>query len=72
MQISTKAIVVSKLRYKDHDLIVKCYTEQYGIKTYLLKGILKNRKSKFKVAYFQPLTIIEIEANTKLIVHFIF
>jgi DNA repair protein RecO (recombination protein O) len=65
MQISTKAIVVSKLRYKDHDLIVKCYTEQYGIKAYLLKGILKNRKSKFKVAYFQPLTIIEIEAEHK-------
>jgi DNA repair protein RecO (recombination protein O) len=63
MQISTKAIVVSKLRYNDHDLIVKCYTEQYGIKSYLLKGVLKSRKSKFKPAYFQPLTIIEIEAD---------
>lgn len=65
MQVSTKAIVVSKLRYKDHDLIVKCYTEQYGIKSYLLKNVLKSKKGKFKPAYFQPLTIIDIEADHK-------
>jgi len=65
MQVSTKAIVVSKLRYKDCDLIVKCYTEQFGIKSYLLKNALKSRKGKFKPAYFQPLTIINIEAEHK-------
>ncbi|MEZ4796830.1 MAG: DNA repair protein RecO [Flavobacteriaceae bacterium] len=65
MIASTKAIVVSKLRYKDHDLIVKCYTEQYGIKSYLLRNALKSKKGKFKPAYFQPLTIIEIEADHK-------
>jgi len=65
MQVSTKAIVVSKLRYKDHDLIVKCFTEQFGIKSYLLKNALKSRKGKFRPAYFQPLTIIDIEAEHK-------
>lgn len=65
MQVSTKAIVVSKLRYKDHDLIVRCYTEHYGIKSYLLKNALKNRKGKFKPAYFQLLSIINIEAEHK-------
>jgi len=65
MQVSTKVIVVSKLRYKDHDLIVKCYTEQFGIQSYLLKNALKTRKGKFKPAYFQPLTMINIEAEHK-------
>ena len=65
MQVSTKAIVVSKLRYKDSDLIVKCYTAQFGIKSYLLKNALKTRKGKFKPAYFQSLTIIDIEAEHK-------
>ena len=65
MQVSTKAIVVSKLRYKDNDLIVKCYTEQFGIKSYLLKNALKTRKGKFKPAYFQSLTITDIEAEHK-------
>lgn len=65
MQVSTKAIVVSKLRYKDNDLIVKCYTELFGIKSYLIKNALKTRKGKFKPAYFQSLTIIHIEAEHK-------
>ena len=65
MQVSTKAIVVSKLRYKDSDLIVRCYTEQFGIQSYLLKNALKSRRGKFKPAYFQPLTIIDIEAEHK-------
>ena len=65
MQVSTKAIVVSKLRYKDYDLIVKCYTEQFGVKSYLIKNALKTRRGKFKPAYFQPLTIIDIEAEHK-------
>lgn len=65
MQVSTKAIVVSKLRYKDDDLIVKCYTEQFGVKSYLIKNALKTRRGKFKPAYFQPLTIIDIEAEHK-------
>ena len=62
---STKAIVLSKLKYKDHDLIVKCYTEKFGIKSYLLRNILKSKKGKFKPAYFQLLTILEIQADHK-------
>ena len=65
MLVSTKAIVLSKLKYKDHDLIVKCYTEKFGVKTYLLKHILKTKKGKFKPAYFQLLTILELQAEHK-------
>jgi DNA repair protein RecO (recombination protein O) len=65
MLVSTKAIVLSKLKYKDHDLIVKCYTKKSGVKSYLLKTILKNKKGKFKPAYFQPLTLLEIQADHK-------
>jgi len=65
MLVSTKAIVLSKLKYKDHDLIVKCYTENYGVKSFLLRNILKSTKGKFKLAYFQPLTILEIHVDHK-------
>ena len=65
MQVSTKALVVSKLRYKESDLIVKCYTAKFGIKSYLIKNALKSRKGKFKPAYFQPLTMVHIEAEHK-------
>ena len=65
MLVSTKAIVLSKIRYKDYDLIIKCYTENYGVVTYLVKNALKTKKGKFKPAYFQPLTLLEIESDHK-------
>lgn len=65
MTISTKAIVLSKIKYKDNDLIIKCYTENFGVVSYLIKNALKTKKGKFKPAYFQPLSILDIEADHK-------
>jgi DNA repair protein RecO (recombination protein O) len=65
MLISTKAIILSKIRYKDYDLIIKCYTKDFGVYTYLIKNALKTKKGKFKPAYFQPLSILDIEADHK-------
>ena len=63
MLVSTKAIVITSLKYSEADLIVKCYTEDFGLKSYLLKGVLKSRKGKLRASYFQPLTLIELQAN---------
>jgi len=65
MLVSTKAIVLSKIRYKDNDLIIKCYTKAFGVATYLIKNALKIKKGKFKPAYFQPLSILDIETDYK-------
>jgi DNA repair protein RecO (recombination protein O) len=61
--VTTKAIVLSSLKYSDTSLIVKCYTEQEGIKSYIIKGVLKPKKGGIKVAYFQPLTQLTLVAN---------
>ena len=65
--VATKAIVLSSLKYSDSSLIVKCYTQKEGLKAYLIRGILKPKKGGLKVAYFQPLTQLNIVAshNTK-------
>ena len=39
--ISTKAIVISAIKYSDSSLIVRLYTKEVGLVSYLLKGILK-------------------------------
>ena len=65
MQITTKAIVLSSLKYGDTSLIVKAFTESDGLKSYLLKGVLASKKGKLKAAYFQPLTQLELTANHK-------
>lgn len=63
--ISTKAIVFSSLKYGDSNLIVKCFTKEEGIKSYLIRGVLKSKKGALKPAYFQPLTQLQITANHK-------
>ena len=65
MQTKTKAIVLSKIRFKDNDLIVKCYTSNQGIVSYLLNGVLKSKKSNKKIAYFQPLSLLDLETDHK-------
>ncbi|GAB7256052.1 DNA repair protein RecO [uncultured Polaribacter sp.] len=61
--IKTKAIVLSSLKYSDTSLIVKCFTYEEGVKSYIIKGVLKAKKGGIKVAYFQPLTQLTIVAN---------
>lgn len=65
MLVTTKAIVITSIKYGDSSVIVKCFTETDGIKSYLLRGILKSKKGKLKIAYFQPLMQLEIVANHK-------
>jgi len=61
--ITTKAIVLSAIKYSDSSLIVKCYTYQEGLKSYLVRGVLKAKKGGLKAAYFQPLTQLNIVAK---------
>ena len=65
MLVSTKAIVISKIKYNDSDLIVKCYTASLGIKSYIIRNALKSKRGKIKPAYFQLLSLIQIEADHK-------
>ncbi len=65
MLTKTNAIVLSKLKYRDNDLIVKCYTQNRGVVSYILRGIFKSKKSFSQVSYFQPLTQLQIEESYK-------
>ena len=65
MLVKTKAIVVSSLKYQEKSLIVKCLTQSDGLKSYFVPNAFAARKSNQKIAYFQPLSILEIEASHK-------
>lgn len=65
MLVKTKAIVISSLKYQEKSLIVKCLTQSDGLKSYFVPNAFAAKKSNQKIAYFQPLTLLEIEANHK-------
>ncbi|GAA3558587.1 DNA repair protein RecO [Snuella lapsa] len=60
MLIDTHAIVLSKTKYRDHDLIVRCYTKELGVVGFLLKGVFNSKRGKAKAAYFQLLSQLQL------------
>jgi len=60
---TTKSIVLKTIKYGDTSLITTCYTQNSGIKAYMLKGVLKAKKAKIKAAYFQPLMQLTLTVN---------
>ncbi len=65
MLVKTKAIVISSLKFQEKSLIVKCFTLSDGLKSYFIRDAFSSRKSNQNIAYFQPLTILEINAIHK-------
>ncbi|MDP5082517.1 MAG: DNA repair protein RecO [Winogradskyella sp.] len=65
MLTKTNAIVLSKLKYRDYDLIVKCYTQQRGVVSYILRGVLRSKKGLSKTVYYQELSQLQIDENYK-------
>lgn len=63
MYVPTKAIVLRSIRYSEADLIAKCYTASDGLKSYMLRGVLKSKKGKIKTAMFQPFSQLELVAR---------
>ena len=65
MLVKTKAIVLSSLKFQEKSLIVKCFTQSHGLKSYFVRDAFSSRKSNQKIAYFQPMTVLDIEAVHK-------
>ncbi|MFP5437495.1 MAG: DNA repair protein RecO [Bacteroidia bacterium] len=65
MLIKTRAIVISALRYQEKSLVVKCYTQSSGLKTYYVRDAFGSKKNTQKNIYFRPLNLLEIEATHK-------
>ena len=64
MLTSTKGIVIHHFKYSENSVIAKIYTQKYGLQSYILNGV-RNKKSKNKAVYLQPLSLVEISANHK-------
>lgn len=54
----TKGIVLNFIRYKESSIIVKIYTEVFGLRTYIANGV-RNTKTA-KIALYQPLNQVEL------------
>ena len=56
---STRGIVFQYLKYSESSIIVKIYTEELGLQSYIVKGV-RSKRSKSRLALFQPLTLLDL------------
>jgi DNA repair protein RecO (recombination protein O) len=55
----TKGIVLHYIKYSETSIIVKIYTETFGIQSYIVNGV-RSKNNKNKIALFQPLTLLDM------------
>lgn len=63
--IETPALVISSIKYGDSSLITTCFTKYYGLRSYLLKGILSSRKGKLSKGMFQTFGLLSLISHHK-------
>ena len=62
MYFNTRGFVFHLTRYADSGAVVKIYTEQFGIQSYLVKG-LYSKKSKLRSALFGHMNMLELTVS---------
>jgi len=64
MENKTKGIILHTIKYGESGLVVKIYTEMYGLQSFMVNSV-RGKKGKVKSSVFQPLNLVEIVINLK-------
>jgi DNA repair protein RecO (recombination protein O) len=64
MLYKTKGIVLHALNYSETSLIIKIFTEDFGLQSFMVRSS-RSKKSKIKAGIFQPLALLEFVADQK-------
>jgi len=57
-----RGIILQTTNYSETSLVVKIYTENSGLETFIVSGV-RAKNSRFKSNLFQPLTLVELVAS---------
>jgi len=60
----TKGLVISFLRYRETSIIVRIFTRELGLKSYIVNGV-RSKGAKSKMAFYQPLTLLDLVVYDK-------
>jgi DNA repair protein RecO (recombination protein O) len=55
----TEGIVLNAIKYRESSLIVKIYTSEFGLLSYIVNNV-RTAKPRFHSSVFQPLTVVEL------------
>jgi DNA repair protein RecO (recombination protein O) len=56
-----RAIVLRTVDYSESSVVLKCYTDQFGLQSYMVNGV-RGRKGSIRPSQLQMLNLLELEA----------
>jgi len=64
MLYTTRGIILQQIRYSESSVIAKIFTEKFGLKSYIFKGVHK-KKASVKSSLLQHLNLVELVCDDK-------
>jgi DNA repair protein RecO (recombination protein O) len=64
MKYKSRGIVFNFVKFRESSVIVRIYTERYGLKNYLVNNV-RTSKPRYPVSFFQPLTQLDLLVYNK-------
>ncbi len=58
----TRGILLQRINYSETSIIIRVFTEHFGLQSFILKGI-RSQRSKTKTGLLQHLALLEIEVD---------
>jgi len=62
---STRGIIIHTIKYSDSSIIAKIYTEDFGLRSYIVRGVRGNKKSKSRGSQLQHLSLLNMVVYEK-------
>ncbi|WP_210486717.1 DNA repair protein RecO [Rufibacter aurantiacus] len=59
MLVKTRGIVLNYIKFKESSIIVRIYTEELGLQSYIVNSVRK-KGSASRIALFQPFTLLDM------------
>jgi len=57
----TRGVVLNFIKYRETSIVTRIYTEAFGLQSYIVNSVRGGgKKSKGKISFFQPLTLLEL------------
>jgi DNA repair protein RecO (recombination protein O) len=56
----TRGIALNFVRFRETSIIVKIYTEEFGVQSYIVNGVRSAKSKTNRIALFQPLTLLDL------------
>ncbi|WP_194774907.1 DNA repair protein RecO [Pararhodonellum marinum] len=60
----TRGIVINYIKFRETSIIVKIFTRDLGLKSYIVNGV-RSSKTSSKISFFQPMSLLDLVVYDK-------